>query len=458
MSFIGAISSNTTINKRLMETFTAERQKQHNLQLVDTDASVMELLNYDLPEIIIINFSDKNINLDSLVGQIRQDAWLHNFGILGLYDKNIHDEHRLFKQLKDINILGLLDYSKIGNQLWKNIDIIEANRQIIYQWELGNKLVETMSGSFTINNNPLSAPVYASLAAITLAQRGYINNEKRVNLTLAISELILNGIEHGNCKISFEEKSNYLKDGLSIAELVAEKCKNPEIRDKKIYLEWVNYPDYTQFNIRDEGDGFNVKKMKKQLQENDPFALHGRGVIMARSFSSKLTYNSKGNEARLVVTHDHNVTRSTPQGFQAEKAIYPEKGDIIFREGEASNYLYYISSGTYSVFHVGKKVATLTPADLFVGEMSFLLSNRRSATVRAEKKGKLIKISRKAFVTAIKEYPHYGIFLSKLLARKLQRANSTTVRSTAVRSSNQQEAENRPENADSADSNQAALN
>ena len=59
--------------------------------------------------------------------------------------------------------------------------------------------------------------------------------------------------------------------------------------------------------------------------------------------------------------------------------------------------------------------------------MSFLLNNRRSATVRAEIDGKLLKISRKSFVTVIKEFPHYGIFLSKLLARKLVRANVRNV-------------------------------
>ena len=53
----------------------------------------------------------------------------------------------------------------------------------------------------------------------------------------------------------------------------------------------------------------------------------------------------------------------------------------------------------------------MSPADIFMGEMSFLLNNTRSAMVRAESQGKLVKISRKAFVAVVKEYPHYGIFL-----------------------------------------------
>ena len=129
----------------------------------------------------------------------------------------------------------------------------------------------------------------------------------------------------------------------------------------------------------------------------------------------------------MVFPHDESVTRDTPAGFSDEEVVGVRKGDIIFREGESSNFLYYISGGNFSVFHKAKHVGMLTTADIFMGEMSFLLNNRRSATVRAEGEGKLLKISRKSFVAVIKEFPHYGIFLSKLLARKLVRANIRNV-------------------------------
>jgi CRP-like cAMP-binding protein len=58
-----------------------------------------------------------------------------------------------------------------------------------------------------------------------------------------------------------------------------------------------------------------------------------------------------------------------------------------------------------------------------MGEMSFLLNQRRSASVRADTPGKLILLTRKTFVSVIREYPHYGIFLSKLLAKRLVRSN-----------------------------------
>jgi CRP-like cAMP-binding protein len=149
--------------------------------------------------------------------------------------------------------------------------------------------------------------------------------------------------------------------------------------------------------------------------------------MMARSFSKRLSYNSKGNEATLTIEH-RPTDMASPQGFREEEAVKIKRGDIVFREGEASTFVYYILSGRFSIFHKKQHVGFITPADIFMGEMSFLLDNRRSATVRAEEDGKLIRIPKKSFIKVIKSYPHYGIFLSRLLARKLARTNDTTAR------------------------------
>ncbi|MBN2874737.1 MAG: cyclic nucleotide-binding domain-containing protein, partial [Spirochaetales bacterium] len=75
-----------------------------------------------------------------------------------------------------------------------------------------------------------------------------------------------------------------------------------------------------------------------------------------------------------------------------------------------------------------KLVSALSPDDIFMGEMSFLLSNRRSATVVSKGRSVMIRISKQDFVNLIKESPHYGIFLARLLAQRLARLNLRTSR------------------------------
>lgn len=426
MSLIGVVSSDEKLNRLVQQAFAATRGGRWILQFPKDKDEILEFLNFDLPEIVIVNFSDPAIDISFILSEVREDEWLHNFGIVGLFDNETRREEELLKSCKNVNVLALIDYQRVKSHIVKLTQIIEDNRQIIFQRELTDRLVDHSSGSFQIDNDPLAVSIYAGIAATTLAQRGLINPDMKMHLQLALSELIINGVEHGNCGITFEEKTKFLEQGLSVVELVAEKCKNPIIAAKRVAFEWDIHPDFTRFIIRDKGEGFNVRELSAKIRDGGEYALHGRGILMARGIASKLSYNSKGNEVTLVVKHNRKLEHTTPRGFGASEVVSTKKGDLIFEEGESSDFLYYIASGEYSVFHKARHVGMLRPADIFMGEMSFLLNNRRSATVRTEIDGKLIRISRRDFVAVIKDYPHYGIFLSKLLARKLARANART--------------------------------
>lgn len=54
-----------------------------------------------------------------------------------------------------------------------------------------------------------------------------------------------------------------------------------------------------------------------------------------------------------------------------------------------------------------------------VGEMAFLLNDGRTASILAVGDCCLRKISKTAFLTLIRKNPHYGVFLSKMLATRL---------------------------------------
>lgn len=423
MSLIGIISSDESINSTILNEFYSLEDNEYQLRNPRNEEKILQFLDYDLPEIVIVNLTDKNLNLEYVFDQIKNDSWLHNFGIVGLFDHKQANEKELFEKFNSLNLLTVLDYSKIKSHLVEHVKIIDKNSRIIFQSELVNRLVDQIAGSFIIDNDVLLGPLYAGLFVNLLFHMGYIDSEKKVNLQLAISELILNSIEHGNCRISASEKEALLMEGGNILELIAEKNNNPEISGKKVYFEWEIRQDFSKLIIRDEGDGFDVMAYLEKIKVNDPGALLGRGIKLARLFSSSLSYNKKGNIATLKIQHEKHIEKKSPIGFLEEEIINIEKEEVVFKQNDFSDFLYYITSGRYRVYHDSTLVGILTPQDIFMGEMSFLLNNRRSATVKSVTPGKLIKITRRTFISVVKKYPHYGVFLSKLLARKLARAN-----------------------------------
>ncbi|MDR1238698.1 MAG: ATP-binding protein [Treponema sp.] len=423
MSTLGIINADPEVKKLVEEAVRKDVKSQYDLRFFSGKDEILEFLNYDLPEIVIINFSDPSIDIEGILSHVRDDKWILNFGILGLYSSEKDQEESLIKKYNSISVLAMLDYYRIRSHLLKNIQIIEQNYQLIFQQEFSRNLLDGISGSFAIENDILAVPLYAGIGATILAQRGLINPENKMHLQLALAELIVNAVEHGNCGITYEEKTMGMENGLSVVELVAERCKDPLIRNKRVEFLWDIHPEETVFVIRDEGKGFDVRSHLKKVVSQDMLSLHGRGIRMASAFSTELRYNSKGNQVTLVFKHDAIVEHEVPVGFSHEQVVNVKKGDIVLREDEPSDYLYYIVSGQYTVFHNMEQVGSLSPQDIFMGEIAFLLNQRRSASVRAEKPGKLILLTRKNFVGVIREYPHYGIFLSKLLAKRIVRAN-----------------------------------
>jgi anti-sigma regulatory factor (Ser/Thr protein kinase) len=428
MGILGVINTDPLIRKILEEAFEAESPtgdtdwQDHELRFFTGEDEILEFLDYDLPEIVIVNFSDPSINIDRIWERLRGDNWLLNFGIVGLHGGE-RAETELLEKYRFINILTMLDHYQIRSHVCKTVQIIEQNFHIIFQREFNQSLLNEMSGSFTIENDILAIPLYAGMGTMLLTQRGLIGLDRKMSLQLALSELIVNAVEHGNCGITYDEKTAALDQGLSVVELVAEKCRDPLVRARRVEFLWELGQESTSFVIRDEGRGFDVRAHLKKIAAQDLMSPHGRGIKIASLYAAELKYNEAGNEVTFTIRHDAQVEREVPLGFVHERVQIVKKGDIILREDEPSDYLYYIVSGAYSVYHNLKKVGSLSPQDIFMGEMSFLLNKRRSASVRADGPGKLILLTRKNFVNIIRSYPHYGIFLSKLLAKRLVRSN-----------------------------------
>ncbi len=273
-----------------------------------------------------------------------------------------------------------------------------------------------------MDNDPFDMKTYTNLVTNYLYNMNYIGVDKKERLHVALLEMLMNAVEHGNCKISYEEKSAWLEKQGDILPLIRKKCEDPHIRAKKVYFTYRITPKASSFVIRDEGEGFDWKTRFSKANEVNLW-LHGHGIKMANLYVQNLKYNDKGNEVSFEMQHDLFANKVIPMAFADQEEVTFQDGEQVFEEGEESSYLYYIVSGKFKIFANQKLISRLGPDDIFIGEMSFLLNNKRSATVVSDGTSVLIKISKNAFVNAIKKYPHYGIFLARLLARRLSNLN-----------------------------------
>jgi CRP-like cAMP-binding protein len=423
MRKIPVVSSDAKLNE-IIQLECARSEGELTPVFLSDSNEVIEFLKYELPEIKIFYFSDPNIDSLGILDEIQKDPWLHYGGIIGIHD-DMNDK-KLLETMRDANIIAVLRKKEFTSNISRLLRIIRQNKQILFQRGIQQHLLKNISGAFIIDNDPLDITTYTNLVANYLYNSNLIGREEKEKLHVALLELLINAIEHGNCKIGYDEKTAWLEKNGDIMELIREKNKDPAVKARKVYFSYTIMPDKSRFTIRDEGDGFDWRA--RITAPTDSPGFHGMGMQMANLYVRNLSYNQKGNEASFEIDHRRAESNAIPKIFERSEEVAFKDGERICAEGEETDVLYYIVSGTLYVYSKGKFVSSLTPDDLFMGEMSFLLSNRRSATVVAKGPCSLIKISKQDFVNLIKESPHYGIFLARLLAQRLARLNARTAR------------------------------
>jgi len=128
----------------------------------------------------------------------------------------------------------------------------------------------------------------------------YISGNDFNMLRIALREIIINAIEHGNLNISFEDKTAAIMEDRYF-QFLAERREDPRYNGKRVHIEYNVEPGMVTYLVRDEGEGFNPELVLSNdpVQLNRDMMAHGRGIRLTMEFFDAIEYNEKGNEVVL---------------------------------------------------------------------------------------------------------------------------------------------------------------
>ena len=378
-------------------------------------SETLHFLEYIMPQFAIFDLDDTDFSTPIIFHTIAHDHWLSNTGIFGIKE--------------DKSELGAIDFPffyifspfEILTQMPKILSVLMRNENLLFRagiiQDIGTK------GLFVIQSEIDDVKAYAELIASNLANRGLIQTQKKYGVIFALNEMLINAIEHGNCEITTEEKKEWMLDDRKMRELVELKKKDPKIASRIVTLEYELLETKISITITDKGKGFDFNSfLNTDLLEVTGYS--GRGILMTKCFIDSITYHEPGNKVTLEISYDATNTK-LPQGLEDHKVIELSAGDILFQKGDKSDGLYFIVKGEFEAWIDGKIVSILDSSDVFIGEMAFLLRHRRTATVKAKTTSQVIFISARDWIDTIRKYPMYGVYLSRILARKLNNTSIT---------------------------------
>lgn len=120
-----------------------------------------------------------------------------------------------------------------------------------------------------------------------------------------LQELVKNAVEHGNLKISYEEKAKLLAENKFDSEL-NRRLASDEYKDKEARLILDISGEEICVSIEDEGDGFDYKKFLS-FDEDRIFDLNGRGIALTiHKFGCNPEYSGRGNKVCVRIPMYNN--------------------------------------------------------------------------------------------------------------------------------------------------------
>lgn len=186
-----------------------------------------------------------------------------------------------------------LEYIKISGKdevMGKASTIVEDTLIQYFEYEkqrlsIGNYLSTTEEISYRVTRN-LSK---------------YMDSRDIALIRIALREIIINSIEHGNLNISYEEKTKAMMNN-KYFELLTQRQNDPQYAAKKIEILYSIDPEKVIYKITDQGKGFDYKKILEDSSKsaNESLLTHGRGITLSKNIFDKIQFNKRGNQVLLV--------------------------------------------------------------------------------------------------------------------------------------------------------------
>jgi CheY-like chemotaxis protein len=145
---------------------------------------------------------------------------------------------------------------------------------------------------FEVDNNLAEVPEFVEYFVGTCAYGAELR--RATELSLALRELLINAIEHGNLEVSSADKARAVETG-SLSELLEQRLQKPGLSARRTTIKARRRHYRIEVEVRDAGKGFDWTVLPDPTDPANLLREHGRGVLLARVSVDELIYKGRGN-------------------------------------------------------------------------------------------------------------------------------------------------------------------
>jgi len=171
---------------------------------------------------------------------------------------------------------------------------------------IGSLMVQ--SAHFVLENDVLLITPLITWLQEQLATMQLGNDTQVLRIGVALHEALTNAIYHGNLELDSALRQ---EDETLFYDLAEQRRYDPTFASRRVYVQATASREMVRYVIRDEGRGFDVRRVADPTDEEHIMRVGGRGMLLIRSFMDEVQHNAKGNEITLAkYIHSAPASRS----------------------------------------------------------------------------------------------------------------------------------------------------
>lgn len=138
---------------------------------------------------------------------------------------------------------------------------------------------------------PLISHLQENIVGVRLDENGVIR------IGVCLREALTNAIIHGNLELESAMREDNEK---GYYDLIDRRADEKPYADRHVHLHTRQSSEGAVFSIRDEGSGFDTSSLPDPTDPTNLERVHGRGMLLIRTFMDEVKHNARGNEITMV--------------------------------------------------------------------------------------------------------------------------------------------------------------
>jgi len=179
------------------------------------------------------------------------------------------------------------------------VDTVEQVLEVVEAKRTRSGILRYMRQSvtrFELDNDPkLISPVVGFLQD-SMELLGFGDDSVRTQVGMAVMEALSNAIIHGNLEVSSDIRKESLRE--YYAEMERRRDVQP-YASRVVHCKATESVDQVVYTIEDQGPGFDTAALPDPTLPEHMVRVHGRGIMLMRTFMDSVEYNAFGNRVTL---------------------------------------------------------------------------------------------------------------------------------------------------------------